>query len=151
VTETQRFSNIHGTAFVIGDRGVLVVGPSGSGKTTLALTAIRHFQAGNLFCRLVADDQLFAENHGGRLVCRAPRAIAGLIEVPGLGPQPIAHDDKAVIDLAIRLIEPGNMTRFQEQATELVLDCSLPKIFAPARDAMTTLPMLAAGFRMLCA
>ncbi|TIX38552.1 MAG: HPr kinase/phosphorylase, partial [Mesorhizobium sp.] len=29
--------NIHGTAILIGDRGILITGPSGLGKTTLAL------------------------------------------------------------------------------------------------------------------
>ncbi|RWH23488.1 MAG: HPr kinase/phosphorylase, partial [Mesorhizobium sp.] len=34
--------NIHATAILIGDRGVLITGPSGAGKTTLALTLIDH-------------------------------------------------------------------------------------------------------------
>ncbi len=46
--------NIHGTALVLGDRGILVTGPSGSGKTTLALALVGHFCTHGRFARLVA-------------------------------------------------------------------------------------------------
>ncbi|TIU15608.1 MAG: HPr kinase/phosphorylase, partial [Mesorhizobium sp.] len=36
----MRAENIHGTALLIGECGVLITGPSGSGKTTLALTLL---------------------------------------------------------------------------------------------------------------
>ncbi|RUU53101.1 HPr kinase/phosphorylase, partial [Mesorhizobium sp. M7A.T.Ca.TU.009.01.1.1] len=73
---------------LIGERGILVTGASGSGKTTLALALLDHCRHRGLFSRLVGDDQLFVEAHAGRLLCRAPAAIEGLVEVPGLGPRP---------------------------------------------------------------
>ena len=62
-----------------GWRGVLLCGPSGSGKSDLALRLI---DAG---WRLVADDYAHVWASGGALYARAPAAIAGRIEVRGLG------------------------------------------------------------------
>jgi HPr kinase/phosphorylase len=54
---------------------VLLTGPSGAGKSDLLLRLIdRGF-------RLVADDQVIVENEQAR----APAALAGLLEVRGLG------------------------------------------------------------------
>jgi len=64
--------NIHGTALLIGDRGVLITGASGAGKTTLALTLIDHCRVRGLFARLISDDRVLVANHAGRLVCRVP-------------------------------------------------------------------------------
>jgi len=60
-------------------RGVLIEGPSGYGKSDLAL---RCLEAG---FRLVADDRTVVFVAGGRLFGRAPDALAGLIELRGLG------------------------------------------------------------------
>ncbi len=131
--------NIHGTAILIGDRGLLVTGPSGSGKTTLALTLVAHFSARGMFCRLVADDRLFVSTHAGRLVCRAPTAIEGLAEVYGIGPQPLAFEPAAVVDLAVRLVPAGEMARFQEDAAESIAGCAVPRLDLAARDAVAAI------------
>ena len=139
----MRQQNIHGTALLLGDRGLLVTGPSGAGKTTLALALISRFCAQGLFCRLVGDDQLFAAGHGGRLVCRAPATIAGLAEVPGIGPRPLAFEPAAVIDLVVRLVPAAQMPRFQEEARESIAGCDLPCLEMAARDAVSALPAVA--------
>ena len=139
----MRQQNIHGTALLLGDRGLLVTGPSGAGKTTLALALISHFCARGLFCRLVGDDQLFAAGHGGRLVCRAPATIAGLAEVPGIGPRPLAFEPAAVIDLVVRLVPAAQMPRLQEEARESIAGCDLPCLEMAARDAVSALPAVA--------
>jgi len=139
----MRQQNIHGTALLLGDRGLLVTGPSGAGKTTLALALISRFCAQGLFCRLVGDDQLFVAGHGGRLVCRAPATIAGLAEVPGIGPRPLAFEPAAVIDLVVRLVPAAQMPRFQEEARESIAGCDLPRLEMAARDAVSALPAVA--------
>jgi serine kinase of HPr protein (carbohydrate metabolism regulator) len=136
--------NVHGTALLIGEHGVLVTGPSGSGKTTLALTLIDHCRTRGLFSRLVGDDQLFATAHGGRLVCRAPASIAGLCEVHGIGPRPLAFEPAAVIDLVVRLVEPPALARLQDQATETIAGCRLPRIDVARQNVTAALPMLMA-------
>jgi serine kinase of HPr protein (carbohydrate metabolism regulator) len=136
--------NIHGTAILIGERGVLVTGPSGAGKTTLALALLDHCRARGLFARLIGDDQLLAATHDGRLVCRAPASIAGLAEVHGIGPQPLAFEPAAVIDLVVRLVEPVDMARLQDEAAETIDGCRLPRIDVARQNVTAALPVLTA-------
>jgi len=136
--------NIHGTAILIGERGVLITGPSGAGKTTLALALLDHYRIRGLFSRLVGDDQLFAGAHGGRLVCRAPASIAGLAEVHGIGPRPLAFEPAAVIDLVVRLVEPSEVQRLQDEAAETIAGCRLPRIDVARQNVTAALPMLTA-------
>lgn len=117
-------SNLHGTALIVGDRGVLIVGASGSGKTTLALALLAQLQRSGRFARLVADDQLLASQRGGRLVCAAPPSIQGLTEVHGVGPWAIDVQAKAVIDLVVRLLPEAE--RFPEEESETISGCVIP-------------------------
>ncbi|MDX8440914.1 HPr kinase/phosphorylase [Mesorhizobium australafricanum] len=136
--------NIHGTAILIGEHGVLITGPSGAGKTTLALALLDHCQTRKVFSRLVADDQLFAAAHGGRLVCRAPTSIAGLAEVHGIGPRPLAFEPAAVIDLVVRLVEPAEMARLQDESAETIDGCRLSRIDVARQNVIAALPMVTA-------
>lgn len=136
--------NIHATAVLIGDRGVLVTGASGSGKTTLALALIEHCRPRGLFARLVGDDQLFVEGYAGRLVCRAPAAIAGLAEVPGLGPRPLPFEPSCVVDLHLRLLPAADTARFQEHAASTIAGCLVPRIDLVERNVTAALPAIAA-------
>ncbi|MEZ2328768.1 HPr kinase/phosphorylase [Mesorhizobium sp. RCC_202] len=138
--------NLHGTALLIGDRGVLITGPSGSGKTTLALALIDHCWAHGLFSRLIADDQLFAAAYGGRLVCQAPEAIAGLVEVHGIGPRPLAFERDGVVDLVVRLVERAQMVRLQDETFATIAGCRLPSIDVARQNVTAALPMLMARF-----
>src|SRR5207302_5769467 len=70
---------LHATAVAIDGCAVLLRGVSGSGKSDLALRLI---DAG---ARLVADDQSELHRQGETIVVRSPPAIAGLIEVRGVG------------------------------------------------------------------
>ena len=51
--------NLHASAVVLGDRGIVIAGESGAGKTQLALELLSHARSFGLFARLVADDQIF--------------------------------------------------------------------------------------------
>jgi serine kinase of HPr protein (carbohydrate metabolism regulator) len=136
--------NIHATALLIGDRGILVSGASGSGKTTLALALVEHCRPRGLFARLVGDDQLFVEGYAGRLVCRAPAAIAGLAEVPGLGPRPLPFEAACVIDLHLRLLPGAETVRFQEDAASTIAGCLVPRIDLVERNVTAALPAVMA-------
>jgi HPr kinase/phosphorylase len=87
-----------------GSRAVLIRGPAGSGKSRLAFALIEAAMTGLLrFARLVADDRVeLAANHGRLLVRPAP-ALAGLIEVRGLGVRRIAFESVAVAGLVVDL------------------------------------------------
>lgn len=131
--------NIHATAVLIGECGILVSGPSGSGKTTLALALIDHGRQRGLFARLVGDDQLFVEAHAGRLVCRAPATIQGLAEVSGLGPRKLPFEPACVVDLHLRLLPAGEIARFQEDASDVILGCAVPRIDLAERNVQAAL------------
>lgn len=78
---------IHATALVAGEHGVIVRGPSGVGKSDLALRVLA-LSPGSLLAepvRLVADDRVAVSRGTGGLMISAPPAIAGKLEVRGLG------------------------------------------------------------------
>lgn len=132
---TGERQNMHGTVVVIGDRGVLVMGASGAGKTTLAMTLIEAAARAGRLGRLVADDQAWMSAAGGRVVAEAPDAIAGLVELRGLGPRPIAGLRSAVVDLAVRLVPAADAQRLPESETMPICGCAVPLLRLKERSA----------------
>ena len=105
--------SIHASAVLVGARAVLIQGPSGSGKSRLALALLHAAVQGLVpFARLVADDRAHVAARHGRLLVRPAGALAGLIEVRGLGIRRVPHEPLAVVGL---LVELG-------QAAERLLD-----------------------------
>jgi len=90
-------SNLHGSAVAFAGRGVLILGGSGTGKSTLALELVGRGAA------LVADDRVELERRGGALIASAPAALAGLIEVRGVGIVRLPAAPEAVLTLAVDL------------------------------------------------
>ena len=77
---------IHASVVLVGAHALLIRGPSGSGKSRLVLNLIQAVSSGPLmFARLVADDRVHVRAVHGRLIARPPAALAGLLEVRGLG------------------------------------------------------------------
>jgi serine kinase of HPr protein (carbohydrate metabolism regulator) len=148
MTQSYKLENLHATALTIGDRGVLVRGASGSGKTTVALALLQQATTAGYSGRLVADDQVLLSPANGRLICIAPPAIAGLIEVRGSSPQAIAFEPAAVIDLVIDLVDPENAPRYAEGALTEIAGCALPLLALPARNASAALIAAAAYLRL---
>ncbi|MET3666573.1 HPr kinase/phosphorylase [Caulobacter sp. 1776] len=102
-------------------RGALIEGPSGIGKSDLALRAL---ETG---FRLVADDRTVVFASGGRLWGKAPEALAGLIEVRGLGVVAACALPFAPIALVIRCVErPEAVERLPDPRAETILDISVP-------------------------
>jgi len=119
-------------------RGVLIGGPSGAGKSDLAL------RARDLGFRLVADDRVLLFASQGRLFGRAPAALAGLIEVRGLGVAALAHLPFAEIVLAARCVTaPSDVERLADRARESILGIEIPtlELWAPAPSAPAKLSL----------
>lgn len=116
----------HGTAVAIGTRlgprVVLLRGPSGSGKSDLALRLI---DAGG---QLVADDQSELVRVGDEIVVRAPAAIAGLIEVRGIGIIRLDHLAEAPLALIADLVLTETIERLPPARAERLLGLDLPLI-----------------------
>jgi serine kinase of HPr protein (carbohydrate metabolism regulator) len=119
---------VHASAVLVGARAVLIRGPAGAGKSQLALALLRAAETGLLrFARLVADDRVLLEACNGRLVARAPAALAGLIEVRGLGIRRMAHEPVAVVGLIVDLAA-SDARRLPGQSTAAIAGLRLPRL-----------------------
>ena len=97
-------ATVHASAVLVGARAVLIRGPSGAGKSRLALELIEAARAGRLrFARLVGDDRVHLESAGGRLLVRPAPALAGLIELRGIGILRLDYEPCAVVGLVVDL------------------------------------------------
>jgi HPr kinase/phosphorylase len=95
---------IHASAVLVGARAILIRGPAGSGKSRLALNLIQAAWSGRLvFARLVADDRVHVQAAHHRLIARPPAALAGLLEVRGLGIQQLPYEPMAVVSWVVDL------------------------------------------------
>ncbi|MCP5367267.1 MAG: serine/threonine protein kinase [Hyphomicrobiales bacterium] len=113
---------VHGTAVAVDGRGVLLRGPSGSGKSDLALRLI---DGG---ARLVADDRTDLVRAGGSVLMRAPAAIAGVLEVRGVGLVRIGAADGAPLCLVVDLVAPDHVPRLPPQRFCEYLDLRVPRL-----------------------
>jgi HPr kinase/phosphorylase len=101
---TSEIATAHASAVLAGARAVLIRGKSGSGKSRLALALLQAAQAGSLrFARLVGDDRVHIEARHDRLLVWPAAALAGLIEVRGLGIRRLDHEPVAVVGLVVDL------------------------------------------------
>jgi HPr kinase/phosphorylase len=101
---TRSDSTIHASAVLVGTCGLLIRGDSGAGKSQLVLQLVLAATEGRLaFARLVADDRVFVTAAHGRLIARAPRELAGLLEIRGLGIRRLPYEPAAVIRLVVDL------------------------------------------------
>ena len=104
---------------------VLLRGPSGSGKSDLALRLIDDG------ARLIADDQTHLAKKGHALIASPPRALAGMIEVRGLGIVTLPRGRlmaAAPLALLVDLVPTKEVERMPEPAREVVQDIELPRL-----------------------
>jgi serine kinase of HPr protein (carbohydrate metabolism regulator) len=107
VEQTEQIQ-IHASCVELGGIGVLLLGESGSGKSDLALRLI---DAGG---RLVADDRTDLRRDGVRLIASPPAAIAGRMEVRGLGIVALTHVARAPVALAVELVAGERVERMPD-------------------------------------
>jgi serine kinase of HPr protein (carbohydrate metabolism regulator) len=96
-------ATIHASAVLVGARAILIRGRAGSGKSRLALALLQAEQGALRFARLVADDRVQVEPVHGRVLARPASALAGLIEVRGLGIRRLPYEPVAVVGTVVDL------------------------------------------------
>jgi HPr kinase/phosphorylase len=132
-------ATVHASAVLAGPRAILIRGPAGAGKSRLALALIQAAECGLIaFARLVGDDRIELTAAHGRLLARAPPALAGLIEVRGLGLRRLEHEPVAVIGLVVDLEIPEaeRLPRAAEQEIA-VAGITIPRLaIGPGSDPL---------------
>lgn len=116
--------NLHATCVAIGGYGVLLRGPSGSGKSDLALRLIDQYAD----AVLVADDRVDVVARDGAVHASAPSAIAGMLEVRGVGIVRVTYKDTAKVHLLVDLMDAEQIARLPEPAFEEILGDALPRL-----------------------
>ncbi len=128
---------IHASAVVADGHGILIRGAAGSGKSSLALALIDDQR---LQARLVGDDRIVLVRTSAGVVAQPAAAIAGLIELRGLGIMKMPHADDAAIALVVDLLPLESCPRMpaeSERTTDL-LGLAVPRLTVPigAADAV---------------
>lgn len=129
----------HASAVLIGASAVLIRGPSGSGKSRLAMALIEAQAQGLVrWARLIGDDRVVLEARSGALLVRPAPALAGLIEVRGLGIRRLPYEAVAAVGLVVDLAAtdaerlPGPVT-----SKTAVSGIDLPRLaVAPGADPL---------------
>ena len=132
-------NSIHASAVLIGSKAVLIRGPSGAGKSHLVWDLLQAASQGALpFARLVGDDRVHVEAHAGRLLVRPAPALAGMIEIRGLGIRRLPYEPVAAVALVVDLAAADAARHPPEEAAKAVIDgVSLPRLaVAPGTPAL---------------
>jgi HPr kinase/phosphorylase len=130
-------ATVHASAVLVGVRAVLIRGPSGSGKSRLAWELIEAAHGGAVaFARLVGDDRVQLQAAGSRLLVRPSDALAGLIELRGVGIVRRDHEACAVVGLVVDLAAT-DAERLPEHGETTVEGIPIPRLaVAPAVGAL---------------
>jgi HPr kinase/phosphorylase len=127
---------IHATAVLTGAKALLIRGEPGSGKSRLALRLIQTFP----FARLVGDDRVHLEAKAGRLLVRPAEALAGLIEIRGLGIRQLPYEPLAVVGRVLDLVPEADRLPGPDAGETSISGVALPRIALPAgADPLPTL------------
>jgi serine kinase of HPr protein (carbohydrate metabolism regulator) len=133
---------IHATAVAIDGRTVLITGPSGAGKSDLALRLI---DRGAI---LVSDDYIMVRQSAGLVLAEPPAAIAGLIEVRGLGIVAMPHVSQLPVALVVRLEHA--VERMPEQGlTRSIAGIETPEVVIDPREPSAPIKVELALRRLL--
>lgn len=135
--------SFHASCVVIGERGVLIRGSSGSGKSTLARLLVARAMQSGVFARLIGDDRVYVTESHGRLIAQGHPAIAGRMEVRGVGIVETEFEQACIIRLVVdcskqlRLRSPEGEDRLVR-----IHDVCVPRIETMAMDADLVLSLL---------
>ncbi len=117
---TESAQNVHATAVVVGEAGILIRGRSGRGKSALALALIELARERGLFGRLVGDDRVILESCGGKGLLSGAPQVASLIERRGHGLESQPFERTAVTHLVVDLLDEGATAARMPEAADAI-------------------------------
>jgi serine kinase of HPr protein (carbohydrate metabolism regulator) len=137
-------ATIHASAVLFGPKAALIRGPEGSGKSRLVWDLLQAAAQGALpFARLVADDRAHIEACADRLLVRPAPALAGMIEIRGLGIRRLACEPLAAVGLVVDLAaEDAARHPGAEAIQTAIAGVSLPRLAVAA--GVPALPLVLA-------
>lgn len=122
---------MHATIVEVDGTGVLLRGPSGSGKSDLALRLI---DGGAV---LVSDDYVELTKTEDCLLARAPEALAGKLEVRGVGILKVSSVEECAIAIVVELVESEKVDRLPEPEQTEIAGVNVPVVRLAAFEAST--------------
>ena len=140
--------NLHATCVLLGEVGILIRGGAGSGKSTLARQLLAYGEQVGCFAALVSDDRVNVARLHGRLLARAIPAIAGQLEIRGLGIVQVAAEPAAIIRILIDCEVPATRMPNISDLSDDLLGVTLPRI-AVGRD-VDSLALTLWRWRVVC-
>jgi serine kinase of HPr protein (carbohydrate metabolism regulator) len=111
---------IHAGCVAIGGRGVLIAGASGAGKSDLAIRLI------DRGAELVADDYVELRRDGEALIAAPAAAIAGRIELRGIGILTLPFRSEVPVALLVDL--DAEAERLPEAKTRELCGVAIPTL-----------------------
>jgi serine kinase of HPr protein (carbohydrate metabolism regulator) len=137
--------SVHASAVKVGALAVLIRGPSGAGKSRLAFDLIMAGRAGVIApAILVGDDRVHLATVGNEIVVRPAAALAGLIEIRGLGIRRCDFVEQATVGLVVDL-DAGDAERLPppESLKTRISGVEIPRI--PVGRGFSPVPLVIAA------
>ena len=131
---------IHATCVAFADIGILLRGPSGAGKSDLALRLI---DSGAV---LVADDRVALIEKPDDILACPPEALAGRLEVRGVGVFALPHAGAAPLRLVCDLGGPDRIQRLPEPGWCEYLGVRIRRIDVAPFEASATVKLRVAAY-----
>ncbi len=122
---------VHASCVLAGTVGILIRGSSGSGKSVLSALIVEAAAAKGHFSAHVSDDRTALRARFGLLVATPAPALAGKLEVRGLGIIDVPHVPETVVRLVADLVPAQEFERLppEESQTVELNGVHLPRVF----------------------
>lgn len=142
---------VHATCVALGPWAALLRGASGAGKSDLALRFLSlsplpaALGPAGLEAALVADDQVELTRRNQSILASAPGALAGRLEVRGVGIVDVTARSDASLALVVDLVPASRVDRMpDEEQTETILGIAVSRINLAPFEASAPLKLAVA-------